>query len=106
MTENVFCVTSSAAQKNSYRISKYQEYEHELGMSGIQYPVDIKGIGKFKHQSNIRINIYGNEDKKIFPLRITTLTVARDCLNLLYITAGETSHYVLVKELSRLISRL
>ena len=26
-------------------------------------------------------------------------------MNLLYITAGETSHYVLLKELSRLISR-
>ena len=106
MTENVFCVTSSAAQKNSYRVPKYQEYEHELSMSGIQYPVDIKGIGKFEHQSNISINVYRNEDKKIFPLRITIVTVARDLLNLLYITAGETSHYVLVKELSRLVLRL
>ena len=29
---------------------KHQEYEHELNMSGIQYPVDIKHIGKFEHQ--------------------------------------------------------
>ena len=43
--------------------------------------------------------------KKIFPLRITAVAIANDCLNLLYITTGETSHYVLMKDLSRLVSR-
>ena len=33
-------------------------------MSGIQYPVDIKDIGKFKHQNSISVNVYGYEDKK------------------------------------------
>ena len=47
----------------------------------------------------------GGKIKKIFPLRITTMTVARHHVNLLYITAGETSHYLLVKDLSRLVSR-
>ena len=27
------------------RVLKYQEYEHELNISGIRYPVDIKDIG-------------------------------------------------------------
>ena len=31
------------------------------------------------------------------------MDIARHCMNLLYITAGETSHYVLLKDLSRLI---
>ena len=48
------------------RVSKYQEYEHDLIMSGIQYPADIKDIGKFEHQSNISVNVYGCEDKKSF----------------------------------------
>ena len=43
--------------------------------------------------------------KKIFPLRITTMTAARHHVNLLYITAGKTSHYVLLKDLSRLVLR-
>ena len=47
----------------------------------------------------------GMKIKKIFPLRITAVAIANDCLNLLYITTGETSHYVLVKDLSRLVSR-
>ena len=51
------------------RVSKYQGYEHESNMSGIQYPVGIKDIGKFKHQNNISVNVYGHQNKKIFPLR-------------------------------------
>ena len=73
-------------------------------MSGIKYPGDTKDIGKLKHQNNISVNVYVCEDKKIFPLRITTVAVARHQVNLLYITADETSHYVLVKDLSRLVS--
>ena len=37
-------------------------------MSGIQYPVDIKDIGKFEHQNNISVNVYGYEDKKNIPV--------------------------------------
>ena len=85
-------------QHNSYRVSKYQAYEHQLNMSGIEYSVDIKHIVKFEHQNNISVNVYEYEDKKIFPLRITIMTVARHYVNLLYITAYETSHYVLVTE--------
>ena len=36
-------------RNNPDRISKYQEYERELNMSGIQYPIDIKDIGRFEH---------------------------------------------------------
>ena len=69
-------------------------------MSGIEYPVDIKDIGKCEHQNNITVNVYGYEDKRIFSSRITTMTVTRHHVNLLHITADETSHYVLVKDLS------
>ena len=74
-------------------------------MCGIPCPVDIKVIGKFEHQNNISVNVYGYDDKKIFPLRITTMADAKHHVNLLYFTAGKTSHYVLAKDLSRLVSR-
>ena len=73
-------------------------------MSRIQYPVDIKDIGKFEYQDNIIVNVSEYENKKISPLRITTTTAARYQVNLLYITVAKTSHYVLVKDLSRLVS--
>ena len=42
----------------------HQEHEHELNISGIQYPADIKDIGEFECQNNISINKYGYDDKK------------------------------------------
>ena len=83
---------------------KYHEYEHELNMSGIQYPVDIKHIGKFEHQNNISVKYMSTKIKKIFPLLITTMAVPKHHVNLLYITADEKPPHVLVKDLSRLIS--
>ena len=74
-------------------------------MSGIKYPVDIKDISKFEHQNNVTVSVYGYKDKKIFLLHISTMTAARHHVNLLYITADKTSHYVLVKDLSRLVLR-
>ena len=44
------------------RVMKYKQYDRELNMSRIQYPVDIKDISKFEHQSNISVNVY--KDKK------------------------------------------
>ena len=55
-------------RNSPHRVSKYQEYEHELNMSGIQYPVDIKDINKFEHQNNVSVNVYGYEDKKNLPV--------------------------------------
>ena len=61
-------------------------------MSGIQYPIDIKDIGKSEHQNAISANVCGYKGKKIFPLHITTVTTTRHHVNLLHITADETSH--------------
>ena len=40
---------SVTTSSTAHRVSKYQEYGHQLNMSGIQYPVDIKDTGKFEH---------------------------------------------------------
>ena len=80
-------------RNNLDRDSRYQEYEHELKMAGIQYSVDIKDIGKFEHQNKISVNVYGYEDKNIFQLRIITVTTVRYHVNLSF-----------VKKLSKVIS--
>ena len=58
----LWCILASLhpVQRRNHldRVSKYQEYERELNMSGIQYPVDVKDIGKFEHQNNISVNAY------------------------------------------------
>ena len=36
-------------------------------MSGIRDHIDIKDIGRFEHQNNVSVNVYGYEDKN-FPV--------------------------------------
>ena len=101
-------ILASLVQRRNrpHRVSKYQEYERELNMSRIiQYPGEIKDIGKFEHQNNISVNLYEYEDKKVCLVCINTMTNARNYVNLSYITADETPNYVLVKDLSRLVLR-
>ena len=87
------------------RVTKYQEYESELNMSGVKYPIDIKILTNLNTKTTLVLMSMDLKIKKIFLLCITTTSIARHRMNLLYITAGETSHYVLLKDLSRLISR-
>ena len=51
-------------RNNQHRVSKYQEYEHELKMSGIQYPVDIKDTGKFEHKTTLVLMSLGTKIKE------------------------------------------
>lgn len=40
-------------------------------MNGISNPVTIKDIDKFENQNDISVNVYGVEQSKVYPLRIT-----------------------------------
>ena len=67
-------------------------------MSGIQYSVEKKTLVYLNTKTALVLTSMGTKIKAIFPLHIIAM-------NLLYITADEKSHYVLVKDLSRFVSR-
>ena len=91
-------------QTSPNRVTKYIPYEAELDMKGIEYPVAARHYGKFENQNNnISINVFGYEDKKIFPLYITKQTEKQHHVNLLLYQEEGKSHYVLIKDLSRLV---
>ena len=98
-------ITSSTVQKPSRLSNEISKIWKWVNHVWSQIPCRHRSIGKFQHQNNISVHVYGCEDQKIFLLGITTMRIARHRVNLLYITAGETSHYVLLKDLSRLIQR-
>ena len=80
------------------------EFEDEININGIKYPVKVKDITKFEKENLIiSINVFGFENGDIFPLRITN-EVKQNYVNLLLISNEENSHYVLVKNLSRLLT--
>ncbi|XP_053380054.1 uncharacterized protein LOC123531918 [Mercenaria mercenaria] len=88
------------------RAEHYYQYEQEVNMSGITYPVTLSQIRKVENQNeNISINIFAYEDDSIVPLRITEKRNRLHHVNLLWLTCEETSHYCLITNLNRFLSR-
>ncbi|WAR12145.1 hypothetical protein MAR_026325 [Mya arenaria] len=66
------------------------------------YPVTLKAIDRFERQNAIiSVNVFGHENKDVYPVRISKHEHAT-CVNLLLIDDGEKQHYCLIKSMSRL----
>ena len=88
-------------EKYPQRIKKSdKEYIDQLDYSGIEFPVTIKQINKIEKQNNIRINVFGYENKQPHPLYISKEKF-KDHIELLLITKDENQHYVLIKDFNK-----
>ena len=89
-----------------HRVQHYKGYEQELNVSGIEFPKKVKNISKFEKQNpTISINLFGYEEKELFPVYITERKKEQH-VNLLLISNNDTTHYCLVRNLSRLLASL
>ena len=97
------------AERDTARQSSYPPYTLVLNLQGIEFPMSLGLIGKFERQNNISVNVYSFEAEKgstVFPLRLTSQKRDRH-VNLLYTPNhehGDVGHFVLIKDLSRLVS--
>ena len=90
-------------EKNPQRIKKTDKtFISQLDYSNIEFPVTVKQINKIEKQNNIRINLFGFEEKQIFPIHISK-EKHQDHMELLLITEGENKHYVLIKDFNKLM---
>jgi len=80
------------------RVRKYLQYENELVMKDIEYPVAVKDINRFENLNNISVSVYGL-DEKVFPMRITEKHDARHHVDLLFHAC--TSQEILHKHLEK-----
>ena len=90
---------------NANRVSKYIQHESKLNMDGISYPVAVKDVDRFESFNDISVSVYGFEKEKVFPMHISPRKQARHHVNLLYLSKDESSHYVLIKDLSGLVTK-
>ena len=89
---------------NQHYVSHYQKFEHELNMEGIEYPVPLKKIPKFEALNNISVNVFGIDNQRlIIPVRITEEKKEKH-VNLLFLSNSKNNHYVLIKDMSRLLA--
>ena len=60
--------------KHADRVSKYRQYENEVNMQDIEYPVKLRDIDQFENQNpDISVSVFGlsNDDFNLSPIRIT-----------------------------------
>ena len=91
---------------NPERVCKLRRYEEEFDWGDIAFPVSFRDINKFERDNEIGVNILAVENKNIYICR-----KGRDhnrIVNLMLIADVENpnkKHYVVVKSLSRLLSK-
>ena len=83
------------------RIKKIdKEYINQLDYSEIEFPVTTNQYNKIEKQNEIKINVFGYENKQPYPIFVSKEKYERQ-MNLLLITEDENKHYVLIKDFNR-----
>ena len=91
---------------HAQRVQHYRCFEGELNVNGITFPMKVSDVTKFEKQNPaLSINLFGYEEKELFPLYITK-EKKQHHVNLLFISSNETTHYCLIRDLSRLLRSL
>ena len=68
----ITCFVSSKPQNHPNRVSNYLQYENNLNMTGIEFPVKLKYIFKFEKQNPLlSINVFGLHQKNVIPFYLT-----------------------------------
>ena len=83
------------------RVSNLREFSDNYDWSGLEFPVELKQIGKFEAKNNISVNVLGLEGKDIYILRNPNRSNRE--INLLMISEDGINHYTAIKSLSRLL---
>src|SRR5690348_5426738 len=68
-----WCVIASKhpAKDHGDQISNYEKYINEINDKGITYPVTYKDYNKYEKQNNVKLNVYGVDEKfEIYPIRL------------------------------------
>ena len=88
--------------RNGERINKQdKKITANLNYSDIVFPLDINDYEKIDDRFQMHVNVFDYENK-IYPLYISNKSYDQT-LNLLLITEKDKSHYVFIKDFSRLI---
>jgi len=92
VSHQTFEPTRQGSSKNQKTDKQYIE---KLDYSGIEFPVNVKQHKKIEKQNNININVFGYEEKQLYPIYVSKEKF-EDQMNVLLIT-GEGEELVIGK---------
>ena len=83
---------------HSERVKKIdKDFANNLNYDGIEFPVQEKDFKKVEIHNNICVNVFGYENKLIFPVYISNQTF-KSSIDLLLLINDDQSHYVYIKD--------
>ena len=90
---------------NTNRMSRYEEHVKKYDFSSLRFPVPLSSIGSFATTNNLSINVYDveNDQKVIYPLRISQTVVPDRHVDLLLYECNGIQHYTTIRNFSRLV---
>lgn len=89
---------NSDVNAHTERITKKDKIiAKQLNYDGIEFPVTVKRYNKVEKQNDIRVNVFGYENKQNVPIHISKEKFE----NLLLIKQSDKEHYVLIKDFNR-----
>ena len=93
-------------KKHSDRMSNYNKYWNDIKDDGIEYPMKINKIENIeKRHPELSITVFGYEKNKFHHLYKSKNNQGKEkIIDLLLISDNNNSHYVWIKDLSRLLS--
>ena len=65
-------------------------------------PMGFNDIDKFETLNDVEVNVFGFENRDLFPMRVSKRTTSELSLDLLLLYENDKNHYVLIKDLCRL----
>ena len=87
--------------KHPERILKNdKKVAEELNYNGIEFPVQEKDLYKIDVKNNICINVFGYDNRLVFPIYISDQKF-EDSMDLLLLIDNNKSHYVYIKDFNR-----
>ena len=72
----------------------------ELNYDGIEFPIHENDFNKIEIKNNICINVFGYDNRLVFPIYISDQKF-EDSMDLLLLIDDEKSHYVYIKDFNR-----
>lgn len=94
-------------QPNIYKyVNKFSQVSNKYNFRGLQYPVGLKDISNFeKRNPGVSVNVFGLDNTyNVYPLKIVNHEL-QNHTDLLFLKDGDVSHYVFIKDFTRLVSR-
>ena len=89
------------SKEHPERIKKTdKKIAEKLNYDGIEFPVQEKDFNKIEIKNNICINVFGYDNRLVFPIYISDQKF-EDSMDLLLLIDNDKSHYVYIKDFDR-----